>query len=222
VSVALEIEYRSAGAFLVAYSTNLSKGGLFIETGAPLPVGTALSLRLRLPEGTTMDVDGVVAWIRARPSDDGRPPGMGIELGTPDERYGTVVDQIVARFSGIQILLGTGEAAPRATLNRYLRSILACEIVEVEDTRQLEAAAPRLDLAVVDMDSSGARGEHLLRRLREGPERDSLPIIALAHNEADRQRAAELGADETVPNPPTFADLQAAVIRCLARPSAIR
>ena len=46
VPVALELEYRSAGAFLVAYTTNLSKGGIFVDTSTPLPIGTVVATKL--------------------------------------------------------------------------------------------------------------------------------------------------------------------------------
>lgn len=220
IPVALEIEYRSAGAFLVAYATNLSRGGLFLETGTPLPVGTRIGLRLRAPDATAIDLTGIVAWVRPASVSEGHAPGMGIEFETPESAYGPVVDQIAARFAGIKILVATGEPAPRALLHRYLRSILACEILESEEGRPFPAAAKKLDLVVVDMDSSGARAAEILSALRA--ESRSIPIIALAQNDADRRRAASLGADETVPSPPTFGDLQAAVIRTLSRPSAVR
>jgi len=231
IPVALEVEYRSAGAFLIAYSTNLSKGGLFLETEALQAVGTRMAIRLRAPDTSAIELEGVVAWVRGpeaarggRVSGHGevQPVGMGIELTTPEARYGTVVDQIVMRFSGIKILVGAGEPAPRAILHRYLRSILACEIIEADGAHQASPAAWQADLAVVDLDSLGPRADDLVRRVRTDPRSADIPVIALATQPRDRQRGADLGADELIPNPPVFADLQAAVIRTLARPSAVR
>ena len=39
---AMAVEFRSASSFLIAYSVNLSRGGLFLETGHELPVGAPL------------------------------------------------------------------------------------------------------------------------------------------------------------------------------------
>lgn len=114
VPVALELEYRSAGAFLVAYTTNLSKGGIFVDTTAPFPIGTVVSMRLRAPNTPVCEVHGTVAWLRPESTGPGQPAGMGIVIDTPPEQYGAVVDQIAFSFTGIQVLLGTGEAAPRA------------------------------------------------------------------------------------------------------------
>ena len=36
----VQIEFRTASSFLVAYSVNLSRGGLFLETEADVPTGS--------------------------------------------------------------------------------------------------------------------------------------------------------------------------------------
>jgi uncharacterized protein (TIGR02266 family) len=221
VPIALGLEYRSAGAFLVAYSTNLSKGGLFVETSAPLPIGTSVTLRLKTPHSQACEVEGMVAWIRAEARGPGQPAGMGIDVETPPEQYGSVVDEIAHSFSGIQMLLGTGEPAPRAILSRYLRSILSCEVLDVDYARGIDDIPHLIDLAVIDLDSSGPSGDQLVRSLRQRPDTSTVPIIVLAQSERDRVRGHELGADEALTNPPLFAELQAAVVRSIAKPSTV-
>ena len=48
-SLVLPLEYRNAGHLLVSYCTNLSRGGLFLPTPEPLPVGATVTLVLRVP-----------------------------------------------------------------------------------------------------------------------------------------------------------------------------
>jgi uncharacterized protein (TIGR02266 family) len=220
--VALELEYRSAGAFLVAYTTNLSKGGIFVDTSTPLPIGTVVAIRLRAPNTPACEVQGTVAWLRPESTGPGQPAGMGIVIDTAAELYGTVVDEIAFTFAGIQIVLGTGEAAPRAILSRYLRSILACRIIDVDFTTGVDALPGNIDLAVIDLDSSGPEGAQLIQTLRFDPRTSTTPIIALGQLERDRMRAHQRGADEAITNPPLFAELQSAVIRCIAKPTAVR
>jgi hypothetical protein len=43
-------------------------------------------------------------------------------------------------------------------------------------------------------------------------------VLAVAQLERDRARAASLGFDEALANPPAFSDLQAAALRSLAKP----
>jgi DNA-binding response OmpR family regulator len=44
-----------------------------------------------------------------------------------------------------------------------------------------------------------------------------VPLIALAQSERDRARGAELGADEVLASPPSFADMHATVVHVLSR-----
>ena len=65
VDVVLQLQYRSAGHLLVNYCTNLSRGGLFVPSTEPLPVGTQLQLELTVPgDATTTVLEGEVRWVR--------------------------------------------------------------------------------------------------------------------------------------------------------------
>ena len=69
---------------------------------------------------------------------------------------------------------------------------------------------------------TGAAGYELYARLREHPEAGSAPVLAVAQLERDRARAASLGFDEALSNPPAFADLQNSVLRALGKPLTVR
>ena len=45
----IPVAYRSVGSFLSDWATNISHGGLFINTRSPLPVGTEVTILLQLP-----------------------------------------------------------------------------------------------------------------------------------------------------------------------------
>lgn len=221
LTLALEIEYRSAGSFLVTYSVNLSRGGLFIETDAPLPTGTPLDLRLRAPQTEPIALKGVVAWARLpEHGKPGQPPGMGIQVTTPEDRYGTLVDAMASRFAGIKLLLAlpTARSKLRAVLHRHLASILACRVTDVEIAPGLRVSHKDFDLALVEADDG--LGERLIESLRAGPA--PLPVIGLSRWDSARTRARQLGAAEVLPALPSFSELRAAVIRLLTLPSAIK
>lgn len=80
VPVQLEVEYSSRDAFLSDYAINVSRGGLFLATERPAPVGTPVSLRFVLEdEAVPVELTGVVAWV----NDKGVGQlitGMGIEF----------------------------------------------------------------------------------------------------------------------------------------------
>ena len=48
--IALKIEYRKLNTFFADYTKNISKGGTFIKTEQPLPVGTRFVFTLWLPQ----------------------------------------------------------------------------------------------------------------------------------------------------------------------------
>src|SRR5207248_8267319 len=120
--IKLEVEYRTAGAFLVSYSVNLSKGGIFIETGSPLPVGSQLSLQFEVPGAGALEVSGSVAWVRQGALETGLPDGMGIQFDNLDERYGSVIDGLVRDFVGLTVLVVAASPDRLALLARYVRS----------------------------------------------------------------------------------------------------
>jgi uncharacterized protein (TIGR02266 family) len=74
VSVGVPISYRAGPTIAGAITLDVGKGGLGIRTMSPLPKGTAVQLKFRLPGGDSdIDAAGRVAW-----SD--RKVGMGIQF----------------------------------------------------------------------------------------------------------------------------------------------
>jgi uncharacterized protein (TIGR02266 family) len=214
--VKLELTYRSPAAFLAAYTTQMVKGALFVETAAPPAAGTPVALRLVVPPDTEVTLAGQVAWTRA--AAPRQPAGTSIALPSLSDALGAAVDGVARRYAGIWVLLRTSEAAPRAILSRYLRSIAGCEIVELDDEAGADAFLARLDVSVIDLDGAGPAGFELCARLRAHPRAASSAVLALAQLERDRARALRAGFDDALANPPAFADLEASLLRALARP----
>jgi CheY-like chemotaxis protein len=218
----VELTYRSEAALLVAYSTHLVKGQLPVETPTPFGSGTPLALRLVAPT-TTINMAGVVAWSREEPQGPGQPAGMGITLAASAERIGAAIDKLAFEFRGVKTLVAASQAAPRAMLIRNLRSIITCSVIEIDQAKLAEAnALCNIDLTVIDLDSAGPAGYELYAHLRQHPEAGSAPVLAVAQLERDRARAASLGFDEALANPPAFGDLEAAALRCMAKPTAVK
>ena len=219
IPLALEVEYRTAGAFLVAYSVNLSKGGIFLETDNPMPMGTVLNLRFSVPGGSPLEVTGLVAWVRSLP-EPGKPAGMGIEFENLDGKHGELLDAIVACFRGIRVVVLAKSSQTRSVLARAVRSLFAtADIVETSDADLVEAAFNQKepDLIVVDLDDAAADGLLALRHAKHMISRP-VPVIVASHDEEARARARELGADDIINSPVTLGDMQAAVVRAISRP----
>jgi uncharacterized protein (TIGR02266 family) len=137
--ISLEVAYRTAGAFLVSYSINLSKGGIFLETASPQAIGEEVTLRFEVPGVGPLEVVGTVAWVRSG-SHDGLPDGMGIQFAELDAKYGATIDEMVRGFVGLTVLVIAASPDRLALIGRYVRSIIACEIVEATNASVAEVA----------------------------------------------------------------------------------
>ena len=77
----LPVAYRTVGSFLTDWATNISHGGLFINTRKPLPVGTVVKLIIQLPGAEfPFDMMGRVARVCGWDNHLNTAPGMGIEF----------------------------------------------------------------------------------------------------------------------------------------------
>jgi len=83
VSARLRVTYGSGDRALTDYTINISTGGLFLETAAPLPPETPLALEFDLPQQSRLiRTRGRVAWVNGpdAPKKPSLPPGMGIQM----------------------------------------------------------------------------------------------------------------------------------------------
>lgn len=215
------VEFRSASSFLITYSLNLSRGGLFVESAHDLPLGTAIDVAFRIPGAGDVALAGVVAWRREAGSPDG-PPGLGVEFTDISAQLGQVIDQLVAQFHGIAILVLATDSKDRASLTRLVKSIAAsATTLQAADAAMAETLVTEdLDLMVIDVDGDpeGAIATFRLAKSLGSP----VPAIALASTKRLRDHARAAGADEMVGNPPAFEELQLAVMRALTKPAAVR
>jgi uncharacterized protein (TIGR02266 family) len=215
------VEFRSASSFLITYSLNLSRGGLFVETTHDLPLGTTIDVAFRIPSAGDVALAGVVAWRREAGSPDG-PPGLGVEFTDISAQLGQVIDQLVAQFNGIAVLVLATDSKDRASLTRLVKSIAAsATTLQASDAAVAETlVTDDLDLMVIDVDGD-PEGAIATLRLAKGLT-SPVPAIALASTKRLRDHARAAGADEMVGNPPAFEELQLAVMRALTKPAAVR
>ncbi|MEZ4404562.1 MAG: TIGR02266 family protein [Kofleriaceae bacterium] len=215
------VEFRSASSFLITYSLNLSRGGLFVETTHDVPLGADVSLTFRIPGAGDVALTGAVAWRREPGGPDG-PGGLGVEFSDISAQLGETIDALVAAFDGLRILVVASDTKDRTSLTRLIKSIVSsAETIQAGDAY---AAAPHctdaLDLVVVDIDRDPDGAIATIRRAKALP--TPVPSIALASTKRLRDHARAAGADEMVGNPPAFEELQLAVMRALTRPAAVR
>jgi molecular chaperone DnaK len=99
VGLLVRLAYATLTDFRTRFASNLSRGGVFIQTREPKPVGTAVAFELRLSTGEkVIRGEGQVRWVEAE--DPGatppRVPGMGIQFTKLDAASRTLVDAVAA------------------------------------------------------------------------------------------------------------------------------
>ena len=99
----LKVEYERLNTFFGDYTRNISKGGTFIATERPLPIGTDFVFQLHVPgRETPFVLRGVVQWVNTS-AHKGHPTrsdvGMGIAFvwAHDDERlaFEVLVEQLL-------------------------------------------------------------------------------------------------------------------------------
>jgi uncharacterized protein (TIGR02266 family) len=218
----VQVEFRTPSSFLVAYSVNLSRGGMFVETDADIPVGAGVTIELAIPSSGSIELDGIVAWRRVvEPGVDG-PPGLGVEFQDVSPQLGALIDKLVTGFRGVQMLLLSGDRQDRTTLARNIKSIIAtAEITQAADAQVASTVLTgEVDVAIVDVDFDLDGGIATLKAAKQ--QQPPVPTVALSSNPAAREQAIAAGCDELLANPPPFADLQVVLVRALGKPLAVR
>ena len=216
----LQVEFRSPTALLVAYTVNLSRGGMFIQCGTDLPPeGAVLDLEITLPDRSVVGLQGVVTWQRPEANENG-PRGVGLQFDTLAEELGAIVDSLVVGYSSICILVQCQDARDRKTLLRMIKSVIGT--AEVEFVDNFEAAKTMVtkttDLVIVDADENlSAAADTVDLATAE----NRIPTIALAKDASTNEAIREAGADEVLTNPPSAAALRRAILQLLSTPARV-
>lgn len=218
-AISLQVEYRTTGSFLMSYSLNLSKGGIFIETPDLPSRGTKVAVRFSVPNcDERIEAAAHVMWIRKPSNREGLPPGVGLQFDNLEKNIGAVIDSLAQRFSGMRLIACGGSISSVDRLSRYLKSVLNCEVNICAEPAELPAKiSQQTDLVVIDLDSTGEAGADVLRDL-SGDLR-KIPIVALTTRQLGEQRIDALNLNAVLKNPPPIEQLKETVLQTLSRPT---
>lgn len=220
VGMVLEVCYRNAGQFLVSYCTNLSRGGLFVSTRQPEPIGTEFVLSLRVPgRALPVTLRARVRWNRRSDSRDG-PAGMGLSFADVDAVLGEHIDKLVTSAEPLHIdLVGRSDHAS-AHLHALLRSLVTCETRQLALRPGVADIIGHADLVVVDVDGDPSTAITLLAALCQ--RHQAPPIIALCGPRDPEVRARVSRHASVVPTPVDKRELQLKVLETLGQVQLVR
>jgi type IV pilus assembly protein PilZ len=90
--IELKVDYKKLNSFFADYTKNISKGGTFIKTRKPLPIGTRFLFKLTVPRRPEpFELLGEVVWSKG----DGEEPGMGIRFIYQDDGQRNAFESVV-------------------------------------------------------------------------------------------------------------------------------
>jgi uncharacterized protein (TIGR02266 family) len=92
MSIGVPVTYRSGDTLAGAVTLDVGKGGLAIRTMNPLPKGTSIQVRFKLPGTAEIDAAGQVAW-----SD--RKVGMGVQFDRVSATHQRVIDEFIDKHN---------------------------------------------------------------------------------------------------------------------------
>lgn len=163
--IRIRLKYPDEAAFVRKYGANISRGGIFVSTREPKPVGTALRFEFQLADGSPIiRGEGSVVWVK--PYDPGQPAkthGMGVRFSRLDGESRRVVERVLEWKEQAQ-----REPEPAPAPPHRLRD--ARDLHPEEPTRPVNLAEV---LAKVKQDEEAAASapspaEELFGRVREG------------------------------------------------------
>jgi type IV pilus assembly protein PilZ len=105
--IELKVEYKRLNTFFADYTKNISRGGTFIKTTRPLPVGTEFLFKLFVPgRDGPLTIHGEVQRIIDESSAEtaGEDPGMAIKFvyreGDPQAEIARIVELMMTESLG--------------------------------------------------------------------------------------------------------------------------
>jgi uncharacterized protein (TIGR02266 family) len=217
----MRVKFRTASSFLVSYSVNISRGGMFLEVATPTEIGQEVQLRLEVENRQPIEVPGRVAWRRDT-ADAGGPSGIGIEFTQASEPLGMFIDELVSEFTKTKTVMRVLLVAPNphdamAVVRMVKSTISSAEVVTATTaTTAARILGTGIELAVLDASKDATTAMLVIENAKKTGT-PLLPTVVLTSDPDIGQRALASGAHEVVKTDAPH-DLSRALVRALGRP----
>lgn len=111
--IRLRVDYERMNSFFADYTKNISKGGTFIKTARPLPIGTRFVFALSVPAlSEPVQLTGEVTWTMTgeEAAAKGEEAGMGIrfvfEAPEREREFEQLVERLMVESLGPELAKG--------------------------------------------------------------------------------------------------------------------
>jgi len=114
--VRIRLRFASFDAFIDKFAPNVTRGGEFIASRNPLPIGSTFAFEIQLAGGeVALAGDGKVTWLKAfDPAAPQKPYGMGVQFLRLDNPSRELLNKILARKAAAAAAPGAPARAPMA------------------------------------------------------------------------------------------------------------
>jgi uncharacterized protein (TIGR02266 family) len=111
--VRIRLRYASFDALIDKFAPNVTRGGVFIASRTPLPIGSTFAFEIQLAGGeVALAGDGKVTWVKAfDPAAPQKPHGMGVQFLRLDNPSRDLLTKILARKAAATAAAGPGATA---------------------------------------------------------------------------------------------------------------
>jgi len=240
VAGSFRVSYPTVDHLVVALTTDLSKGGMFLESNEILPEESVVRVTLEMPGGSgEIPVMCRVVYVRdvEAAAITGKPRGMGVEFLDLTDDYLALIESFVQEhFAGVFQAPPVAERARRLHVlvvddDEAIRTLVSAPFKKRGDVVRtavdgFEAFAlclqERPDVIISDVNMPRMDGWQFLRLVRARPQLASVPVLFLTalSSDEDRLRGYQLGVDDYLEKPYRAKELSARVDRIVARADA--
>lgn len=239
VQAAFRVKFSTLDQLVIAYTKNISQGGLFIKTDNLLPVNSVVRLLISLPKegGEIPCIARVVRVISPDETTTDKKKGLAVEF--LDVSYGNIenIEKFIA-----------DAAAKEAQANMLPQFDLKLNILVIDDDKIIRERAARIltehghevtmaenglkglaaclrnppDLVLTDVQMPLMDGWNFLRTIRARPSLSSTLVIfqTTLSGEKERLKGYQLGVDDYLAKPYSAEELMLRVERLFSRSSA--
>jgi uncharacterized protein (TIGR02266 family) len=235
-AIQIPVRFRSLDELATAYSSDVSKGGMYVAAVSPLAVGTEVALSIEIPDGRPAAiVPARVAYVlgevesRAR----GKPPGMGMQFLAREttELAQRIAAHLATAFEAdapgdrlsLRVLVVEDSPTYRdALVGALLAAGHRVSVAEDGLAGLGKALKERPDIVLSDVNMPTMDGWQMLRLLRARAATQRIPVVFLSTlgSERDRLRGYDAGVDDYIAKPFDADDLAVRIQRVAARAAA--
>ena len=102
--VRIYLRYPDVDTFVVRFAPNVTRGGVFLASRKPRPVGEVVRFEISLPQGPPLLWgSGRVTWVREfNPAEPHRAHGMGVQFTFVDPECRPLLDRLLATKNAVR------------------------------------------------------------------------------------------------------------------------